>query len=144
MAHRYRDDAARQRKSALVTTSLCVARVGRISGTRRPEARFVRNLRPRRRGLCGYEPEVVLELGVAPAVLSDVPCWRSRAAPATQTLNGVPFWPAMCRLLSVRQAVVGLVARVLATFASAVTQAENGVPGWPETCRLLSVAQYLP
>jgi hypothetical protein len=66
-------------------------------------------------------------------------CWflSSFAAPETQLLNGVPFWPATCCLLIAVQAVLGDVVEPLASFAIAVTHWLKGVPFWPATCCLL-------
>ena len=70
-------------------------------------------------------------------------CLRSLAAATTHLLYGVPFWPATCFLLSVLQAVVGLV-WLVATLAIAVTHWLKGVPFWPATCFLLWPWQCLP
>ena len=71
-------------------------------------------------------------------------CALSLAAAATQSLNGVPFWPATCFLLSLSQAARAVVFELLARWAMSLTQLEKGVPCWPATCFLVSLWQYLP
>ena len=66
---------------------------------------------------------------------------RSVAPPETQTLYGVPAFPATCFLLSDAQADLGEELVPVARLAIAVTHLLNGVPGVPATWVLLSLRQ---